>query len=47
MPAPPARFDEPPSRRQALTWLRVLKLLLSIVLLAIGILEALARLGMA
>lgn len=37
--------DEPPSRRQAFTWLRLLKLLLSIVLLAIGILEALGRLG--
>jgi hypothetical protein len=41
----PTHSDEPPPGRQAFTWLRLLKLLLSIVLLAIGILEALGRLG--
>lgn len=45
MRSQPTHSDEPQGGRQALTWLRLVKLLLSIVLLAIGILEALGRLG--
>lgn len=42
----PTDADDPPDARRTVTWLRVVKLLLSIVLLAIGILEALGRLGL-
>lgn len=43
----PADTDSPPADTRTVTWLRVVKLVLSIVLLAIGILEALGRLGVA
>lgn len=39
--------DGPPTGSRAVNWLRVVKLVLSIVLLAIGVLEALGRLGVA
>ncbi|MDZ7700668.1 MAG: hypothetical protein U5J98_00600 [Halobacteriales archaeon] len=43
----PLDADDPPTPRRAVAWLRLLKLLLSVVLLAIGVLEALGRLGLA
>lgn len=46
MPSHATDHDDPPDARRAVTWLRLVKLLLSIVLLAIGILEALGRLGL-
>lgn len=46
MPSHAADSNEPPTSRRAVTWLRLVKLLLSIVLLALGILEAVARLGL-
>ena len=46
MPARPVDTNGQPDASRTLTWLRVLKLALSIVLLAIGILEAVARLGL-
>ncbi len=42
----PADADGPPAASRAVTWLRVVKLVLTVVLLAIGILEALRGLGM-
>lgn len=44
--APRSGTDDPPAGSRAVTWLRLVKLLLSIVLLALGILEASARLGL-
>lgn len=46
MPSHAADSDQPPTSRRAVTWLRLVKLLLSIVLLALGILEAVTRLGL-
>lgn len=46
MPSHAADSDEAPTSRRAVTWLRLVKLLLSIVLLALGILEAVTRLGL-
>lgn len=46
MPSRSAAPDEPPGAHRTVTWLRVLKLVLSIVLLALGILEAVHRLGL-
>jgi hypothetical protein len=46
MPSHVADSDESPSSRLAVTWLRLVKLLLSIVLLALGILETVTRLGL-
>lgn len=37
--------DDSPAGHEAITWLRLLKLLLSIVLMVLGIVEALTRLG--
>ncbi len=37
--------DDPPARSRAVSWLRLLKLLLSTLLLAVGLVEALGRLG--
>lgn len=41
----PAASDGSPAASRAVVWLRVVKLLLSIVLLALGIFQALGRLG--
>jgi len=41
----PADTDGSPSPSRAVVWLRLVKLLLSVVLLALGILQALGRLG--
>lgn len=41
----PTEADGQPAGNRTVTWLRVVKLVLSIVLLALGILEALRGLG--
>lgn len=47
MPSRPVAPDGQPDASRTLIWLRVLKLVLSIVLLAIGVVEAVTRLGLA
>ena len=45
VPSRPALTDDQPDASRTLTWLRVVKLVLSIVLLVLAILEAVARFG--
>ena len=45
MPSHPSNGDEPADARRAIVWLRLLKLLLSVVLLALGVFEAVNRLA--